>query len=114
MKKRIEKKPWGREEIFAVNDKASVKIININKGKRLSLQRHKYRDEFLRVIEGIALITLGNKTRKYSKNKEVFVKRGTLHRIKALSEKLKVLEISFGKFDEKDIERIEDDFGRVK
>ena len=112
MKKRIDKKPWGKEEIFAVNEKVSVKIINIDKGKRLSLQKHKHRGELLRVIEGTALITLGNKSKVYKKDEEVFVKSGTLHRIKALTENLKVLEISFGRFDKNDIERIEDDYGR--
>ena len=113
MKKRIDKKPWGREEIFALNERVSVKIININKGKRFSLQRHKHRDEFLRVIEGTALITLGKSVKKYGRNSEVFVKRGMLHRIKALSDSLKILEISFGEFDKADIERLEDDYGRA-
>ena len=93
MKKRIDKKPWGREDIFALNEKVSVKIINIDKGKRLSLQRHKHRDEFLRVIEGIALITVGNKNKKLKKDSEAYIERGTLHRIKALSDSLKILEI---------------------
>ena len=114
MKKRVDKKPWRREEIFALNEKVSVKIMSVDKGRRLSLQKHTHRDEFLRVIEGVALITLGNREKKYSKGGEVFVKRGVLHRIKALSENLKVLEISFGKFDKNDIERLEDDYGRVK
>ncbi len=113
MKKRIDKKPWGREEIFAINEKVSVKIINIDKGKRFSLQKHKHRNEFLRVIEGTALITVGNKIKRYAKNSEVYVKRGMLHRIKALSDSLKILEISFGEFDKADITRIEDDYGRV-
>ena len=113
MKKRIDKKPWGKEEIFAVNEKVSVKIINIDKGKRLSLQKHKHRDELLRIIEGEALITFGNNSKKYKKNEEIFVKRGTLHRIKALSDSLKILEVSFGKFDKNDIKRIEDDYGRT-
>ena len=112
MKKRIDKKPWGKEEILAINEKVSVKIIHIDKGKRLSLQKHKHRNEFLRVIEGTALITIGNKNKKFNKGGEVLVKRGILHRIKAISENLKVLEISFGRFDKNDIIRIEDDYGR--
>src|SRR3989338_6467352 len=98
MKKRIDKKPWGKEEIFTVNEKVSVKIISIDNGKRFSLQKHRHRDEFLRIIEGTALIRVGNKTKEYNKDNEIFVKRGILHRIKALSGGLKVLEISFGKF----------------
>ena len=36
----------------------------------------------------------------------------SVHRIEGLSKEAHVLEISFGKFDEKDIVRVEDDFGR--
>jgi mannose-1-phosphate guanylyltransferase len=38
---------------------------------------------------------------------------GVKHRIKA-NEDCILLEISYGKFDENDIIRIEDDYGRVK
>ena len=45
---------------------------------------------------------------------EFKIPTGTLHRIEALTKTAKVLEISFGKFDAKDITRIADDYGRVK
>jgi hypothetical protein len=38
---------------------------------------------------------------------------GVKHRIKAYEDCI-VLEISYGRFDENDITRIEDDYGRVK
>src|SRR3989344_2301706 len=111
MKKIIDKKPCGKEEIFVINERVSVKIINVDKGKRLSLQKHSDRDEFLRIIGGKALITVGNKNKRYDNDGELYIRRGTLHRIKALSNSLKILEISFGKFDNNDITRIEDDYG---
>ncbi len=114
MKKRVDKKPWGNEDIYAINQKVSVKIINIDKGKRFSLQKHKHRKELLRVIEGKALVTLGKTNKILKPGNEVLVKKGVLHRIKALTDNLKVLEVSFGKFDKNDITRIEDDYWRVK
>ena len=114
MKKRIDNKPWGREEIFVVNKKVSVKIINVDKRKRLSLQKHKYRNEFWRFLDNDVKVTLGNKIIKARKGDELFIKKGTLHRIEGLSKDANILEISFGNFNENDIERIEDDFGRVK
>ena len=45
--------------------------------------------------------------------KKYFIPKNTLHRLSAVK-KARILEISFGKFDEKDIERIEDKYNRVK
>jgi len=112
MKKRIDKKPWGKEEIFAINERVSVKIINVNPKKRLSLQKHKYRGEFWRILEGDVRVTKGNKKMIVKEGDELFVKKGVLHRIEALNKPIKVLEISFGKFDKNDITRVEDDYGR--
>jgi alkylation response protein AidB-like acyl-CoA dehydrogenase len=44
---------------------------------------------------------------------EFFVARGTKHRIMAGSEPLLVLEIAVGEFDEEDITRFDDKYGRV-
>lgn len=43
---------------------------------------------------------------------KVFIPKTAKHRLSGVS-KLKIVEISFGKFDENDIERYEDDFGRI-
>jgi len=43
---------------------------------------------------------------------KVFIPRTAKHRLSGIS-KLKIAEISFGKFDENDITRYEDDFGRI-
>ena len=42
---------------------------------------------------------------------ELFVLQNTTHRLEAITE-MKILEISFGKFDESDITRLEDDYNR--
>ena len=66
------------------------------------------------MLDNPAKITLGNKTFKAKKGDEFIIERGMNHRIEGLDKDVHVLEISFGRFDEKDIIRIEDDFGRVK
>jgi len=45
------------------------------------------------------------------KGEEMFIPRNTLHRLSS-KKGGRVLEIAFGKFDENDIERVEDVYGR--
>jgi len=113
MKKRVDKKLWGFEEVFTLNEASSVKILNVKPGRKFSFQKHKKRDEFWRVIEGNCRVWLGKKKIKAAPRDEFFIKKGQLHRIEALSKTARVLEISFGKFDAKDIVRVEDDYGRI-
>lgn len=113
MKKRLVKKPWGGEEWFAVNDKVTVKILGVNPNKKLSLQKHKNRSEFWKFLNGEGKVTIGKKTMKVKAGDEIFIKKGQLHRIESFSKGVKFLEVAFGKYDSKDIVRIEDDYGRA-
>ena len=108
-----DEKPWGSSELFTKEEKSTVKILRIASGKRFSLQRHKNREEFWRVIEGSGVITVGDTERAVTVGDEALVPRETLHRIAGGPGGIAVLEISFGAFDENDIERLEDDFGRT-
>jgi mannose-6-phosphate isomerase len=112
-KKKVSKRPWGGFEQFTLNEISTVKILTVRPGKRFSLQYHKKRKEFWRFLDNPAKVTIGMKTRKMKKGDEVIVRTGQLHRIQALSKPVNVLEVSFGRFDEKDIVRVEDDFGRA-
>ena len=56
----------------------------------------------------VALLSLG-----IGQGDEVIVPKKVLHRIEALSKQVNVLEISVGKFDEKDIKRKDDIYGRL-
>lgn len=113
MKKKIDEKLWGWEDIFAINKTCSVKILNVKPRQKFSLQKHRHRDEFWRILEGNCRVWLGKRKIKAKAGDEFFIKRRELHRIEALSEIVRVLEVSFGKFDAKDIVRIEDDYGRA-
>jgi len=114
MKKYTEKRPWGQFEQFTHNEKTTVKIITVNQKQRLSLQYHKKRKEFWRFLDNPARVTIGKKTIKVKAGSEVVIKRGTLHTVEALNKPVKFLEIAFGNFDENDIIRVEDRYGRVK
>lgn len=110
--KYLEKRPWGKFEQFAKNEKCTVKLLYVKPEQELSLQYHHKRDEFWKVISGKPKITKGDKIIDAKEGDEFFIPKGTKHRIKAEKEPVKVLEISFGEFEEKDEVRLEDTYGR--
>ena len=113
MKRSKDKRPWGNFEQFTLNETSTVKILTIKRGMRTSLQKHKRRKEFWKALDTPVKVTIGKKTFKIKKDDEALIKKGQLHRFHGLGKDARVLEISFGKFDEKDIKRTEDDFGRA-
>jgi len=110
----IDKRPWGKFEQFTLNEKTTVKIITVKAKKRLSLQTHKNRKEVWYFLDNPAIVTLGNKKVKVRKGSSVTVKKGMKHRVESLSKPVRFLEVAFGEFSEKDIKRLEDDYGRAK
>lgn len=114
MEKYAETRPWGKFEQFSCNELCTVKILTVNPNSSLSLQKHEHRNEFWRVIAGEAYITVGAAECQYAKaGDEFYIHAGALHRIRTAGLEAKILEISFGKFDENDIIRLEDLYGRA-
>lgn len=111
---RREDRPWGYFEKFTDNEESTVKIISVNQGQSTSLQFHKNREEFWRVLFGKGEIVVGDETIKVSPGSERKIAREVRHRISAGDDSpLVILEIATGDFDEKDITRLEDEYGRV-
>lgn len=109
---KIVKKPWGKFEEYSTNEKTTVKIVTVNKGQVLSLQSHKNRKEIWIALDSGLTALIGNKKKKLKKGEIVIIPKKAKHRISA-SRNARFLEISFGKFDEKDITRYEDIYGRA-
>ncbi len=112
MDKYTEKKPWGNFELFCKNKSCTVKVLNVNPRAELSLQTHSYRNEFWKILSGKAEIQINSKKIKCKEDDEFFIPKRAKHRIKTNNSSVRILEISFGKFDEKDIIRIEDKYDR--
>ena len=108
------KKPWGHFEQFNHNAQCTVKLLHVNAGERLSLQYHEKRREFWKVIRGPAQVQIGSKKFVGKEGDEFEIPTKAKHRLSALDSDILILEISYGKFDEDDIVRVEDDFGRAK
>src|SRR5262245_20666791 len=108
-----EDRPWGKFDRFTLNESTTVKIVRVEADKRLSLQFHHKRSEFWRVIAGGGTVTIGEAEHQAKEGDEFEIPVETKHRLAGGPERITVLEIALGEFDESDIERVEDDFGRA-
>jgi len=108
-----EKRPWGNFRQYTHNEISTIKIISINPNQSLSLQSHNYRSEFWKVLNGGGYFVIGDHKYEVSVGDEEFVKEGEKHRIVAGEFGISILEISFGNFDENDIVRYQDKYGRI-
>ena len=109
-----EDRPWGSFERFTHNQESTVKIITVHKGQATSLQYHHHRCEYYVVLSGKGKFYIGENVFDSEKGKMYEVPLGTLHRIEgSQDEDLTFMEISIGDFDEADIVRLKDSYGRL-
>ena len=120
----MEYRPWGGFEVLADYPGYKVKILTVNPGKRLSLQRHRWRTEVWVIVEGEAFIEeiardyMGFYIEPYTytlhNNDSTYIEKGWWHRVTNKQQTpLVILELQTGNCFEDDIERKEDDYGRV-
>ncbi len=107
-------KPWGNELIWVLTDRYCGKVITIEAGKRLSLQRHQKKDEAVLVLSGRLRLHLEDDSGTIQPidlgpRDTLRVPAGRIHRFEAL-ERTELVEISTPELD--DVERLEDDYGR--
>ena len=87
--------------------------MNITKGEEFSLQYHTHREEFWHILKGSPIVVIGEETFHPKEGEDFTIKPHTNHRVSAPNDDVMILEISEGEFDEDDIVRIEDKYGRV-
>jgi mannose-6-phosphate isomerase len=107
-------KPWGSELIWALTDRYCGKIITIDSGRRLSLQYHERKDEWIHVLSGRLLLELEDDTgelvsRELGPGEGAHVPVLRRHRYGAV-ERVELIEVSSPEID--DVVRLEDDYGR--
>lgn len=111
-----EERPWGSFTILDEGENYKVKRLEILPGKRLSYQRHSRRSEHWFVVRGTAKVTLNDSEILVPAGKALDIPLGAAHRIENSpeNEKLVLIETQTGDyFGEDDIERLDDDFGRM-
>ena len=114
-------RPWGNYLVIYEDEKCKVKRIIVDPGQQLSLQSHEYRDELWKLISGQWEIALqyypyrDNPLRYYDYAYNAYIPRKAKHRIRNTGkEPLVIIEIQTGlSFDENDIIRYADDYGRL-
>ena len=107
-------KPWGHEMIWAWTDRYVGKLLVIETGKRLSLQHHEVKDEWVHVLDGRLMLWLENdagevEQRELGPGEGAHVGTRRVHRYEAL-ETCRLIEVSTPELH--DVVRLEDDFGR--
>ncbi len=117
-----EERPWGSYEIlsqFTITGDGGkdvcVKRISVKPNQRVSYQSHKMRGEHWFFVQGEGKVVLNDSEHHVQPGSSVEVPIGVKHRVINTGDELDLvfIEVGTGHFDENDIERFEDDYGRV-
>ncbi|MDY0328648.1 MAG: mannose-1-phosphate guanylyltransferase/mannose-6-phosphate isomerase [Arcobacteraceae bacterium] len=108
-------RPWGTYTVLEESNGYKIKRIEVNPGKRLSLQKHFHRSEHWIVVSGTATVTVGDEKRLVRPNESTYIKAGELHRLENEGKiPVVLIEAQVGEYTgEDDIVRVEDDFERL-
>ena len=121
---KIVDKPWGREIWYADQVAYAGKILEVNKGSRLSLQYHERKTETLYLLSGKVSLTFRTVAHDELPSAELITPAAqtiwlpgqsvhipvcTIHRFEAIEESV-LLEVSTP--DLTDVVRLQDDFAR--
>ena len=107
-------RPWGWYENLNEGEGYKVKRLFVNARQSISLQKHFKRSEQWVVVKGYGIIQLGDSIQP-AKLYDVFhIKVEEVHRLTGGDFGILIMEIQFGnECIEEDIERLEDNYGRV-
>jgi mannose-6-phosphate isomerase len=110
-----EERPWGNFSVLYEAETYKVKRIEVLPGKRLSYQKHSQRSEHWMVVAGVAKVTLNGTEITVNPGSAIDIPLGAAHRIENVGGELLVfIEIQRGTYlGEDDIQRLQDDFGRL-
>jgi mannose-6-phosphate isomerase len=111
-----EERPWGSFDVLDEGENYKVKRIEVLPQKRLSYQTHARRFEHWMIVAGAAKVTLDGKEIMLATGGTIDIPIGAAHRIENVgSQMLVFIEIQRGTYlGEDDIQRLQDDFGRLK
>src|SRR5688572_9279672 len=108
------RRPWGQFTQYCLNEPVTVKIITVEAGSELSLQRHRRRSELWIALDPTLQVEIDGRAWRPAVDEQVWIPAGATHRLSAPgAQSGRVLEVAFGHFDEDDIERLSDRYGRT-
>lgn len=106
-------RPWGNQRQLTHNSPSTVKVHKIKPGEETSWQSHKKRSEFWHIISGSGIVKIEDKEYKANPGAEYNAPVGAKHQWIAGPEGMILVEIATGDFDEEDIIRYKDKYGRA-
>ncbi|MEO0368871.1 MAG: mannose-1-phosphate guanylyltransferase/mannose-6-phosphate isomerase [Pseudomonadota bacterium] len=109
-------RPWGWYDSIDLGKNFQVKRINVKPGARLSVQKHKFRAEHWVIVSGVAEVLHGETWSTLQANESTYIPIGCVHALRNpdSENELEIVEVQTGEYlGEDDIERLEDDYGRV-
>jgi mannose-6-phosphate isomerase len=106
-------RPWGTFKQYANNCDATVSLMTVLPGQRLSLQSHTGRAELWIVIDSGVTVQVGDHIGVYQAGDEIWIPANERHRLSCTGDQpLRVLEVAFGNWQQEDIRRYDDDYKR--
>ena len=107
-------RPWGWYEDLSDGPGYKVKRLQLLAGQQLSLQRHQHRSESWTVVQGDGALLCSDQWLDAAVGVTLTIPCGAMHRARAGDQDLLIVEVQYGDdLREDDIERLQDDYGRV-
>jgi len=107
-------RPWGWYETVSEVAGNKIKRIGVLPRQQISLQKHHQRAEHWVVVQGVARVTLDDRTFDLPTGGHCDIAVGQVHRLaNVTTELVEIVEVQFGSYlGEDDIVRLQDDYGR--
>ena len=110
-----EDRPWGWYEVIGETPGSKIKRIHVLPGHKLSLQKHRQREEHWVVTMGTARVVIGESERDMGTGQHCQIAKNEVHRLEnRTGEALEIVEVQIGDYlGEDDITRLADSYGRA-
>ncbi len=108
-------RPWGFFETLSTGPRFQVKLLHVNPGAKLSMQRHHHRSEHWVVVQGTAKVVIGESEQLVRENESVYIIATQWHRLENPGKvPVEIIEVQIGSYlGEDDIERTDDIYHRA-
>ena len=106
-------RPWGNFRQLTLNSLSTVKVHRVKPNEATSWQSHTKRSEFWHIISGNGIIKIDDFEHNVKEGDEYTAPVGSKHRWMAGDKGMVLIEVATGDFDEEDIVRYEDKYGRA-
>ena len=107
-------RPWGWYDSIEMGKNFQVKRLHVKSGAKLSLQKHQKRAEHWVVVNGTAVVVVGEETLTLEVGDSTYIATGVKHSLENRTDtQLEVIEVQSGSYlGEDDIVRFDDIYGR--